>query len=146
MSVEICLKVYQRIYKLQCVCWTSDNSWMTSSDWFNFSLRSLSLSSLVASCRFDHNQSKEFQKGEDSKYQICELKHFRRFWPQVSPSNSRKIMHHIGGCRNKFSILVQTISGADYLNKHSHKLGETESPMCNQCNEENFESSWKPYF
>ena len=37
------------------------------------------------------------------------------------------------------NILVQTISGADYLNKHSHKLGETESPMCNQCNEEDTE-------
>ena len=26
--------------------------------------------------------NKECQKGEDSKYQICELKHFRKFWPK----------------------------------------------------------------
>ena len=48
-------------------------------------------------------------------------------------------MQHIGDCRKKFSIFTQTISGADYLNKHSNKIGAVDSPICNQCNEEGTE-------
>ena len=45
-------------------------------------------------------------------------------------------MNLIGRNRKAFSIYIQTTSGADYLNKYSYKIGESDSPHCRLCNEE----------
>ena len=79
---------------------------------------------------------KNYRNWEESKLQICELKHFRKFWPEIDASKSNKLMNLVGNSRRNFSIFVQTASGADYLNKYNYKIGETNSPCCDQCNEE----------
>ena len=73
--------------------------------------------------------------------QINEIAHFRRFWPEIDATKSNKIMTQIGRNRTQFSIFVQTLSGADYLNKYCFKLGETNSPICSLCNEDDTEEN-----
>ena len=77
---------------------------------------------------------KEFLNWKESNLQICEIKHFGRFWSEIDSSKSNKLMNLIGKSRTKFSIFVQTTSGADYLNKYCYKIGETENPLCRLCN------------
>ena len=74
-----------------------------------------------------------------SNLQINEIRHFRKFWPEIDPSKSNKLMTAIGRNRKHFSIFVQATSGADYLNKHSYKMGQAETPFCRLCNEDTYE-------
>ena len=50
-------------------------------------------------------------------------------------------MTQIGRNRRLFSIFVQTTSGADYLNKYQHKIGENDSPTCRLCNEDEYDEN-----
>ena len=84
---------------------------------------------------------KNYINWSESKLQICELKHFRKFWPEIDASKSNKLMTLVGNSRRNFSIFVQTASGADYLNKYSYKIGESNSPRCDQCNEDETEEN-----
>ena len=76
---------------------------------------------------------KEYVNWKDSDLQISEIKHFRKFWSKIDSSKSNKLMNLIGNSRTKFSIFIQATSGWDYLNKFSHKIGESESPLCRLC-------------
>ena len=64
------------------------------------------------------------------------MSHFRLFWPEIDASKSNKIMDFIGGSRKDFSIFVQLLSGADYLNKYRFKLGESNHDFCDHCGDE----------
>ena len=84
-----------------------------------------------------HNQwKKEYINWKESKLNICEIAHFREFWPEIDASKSNKVMDLIGKSRKDFSIYVQLTSGADYLNKYGHKLGEANHDYCDQCGDQ----------
>ena len=73
--------------------------------------------------------------------QINEIKHFRKFWPEIDASKTNKLMTQIGRNRKYFSIFVQATSGTDYLNKYSFKIGQAESPICRLCMEDDTEEN-----
>ena len=73
---------------------------------------------------------------EESKLGISKMSHFRLFWPEIDATKSNKIMDFIGESRKDFSIFVQLLSGADYLNKYQFKLGENDHDFCDQCGDE----------
>ena len=84
---------------------------------------------------------KNYVNWSTSKLQIGEMKHFRQFWPEIDSSKSNKLMNQLGRNRRGFSIFIQATSGADYLNKYSYKIGESDSPHCRLCEEDDEEET-----
>ena len=85
----------------------------------------------------------EYIHWENSKLGICEMTHFRKFWPTIDPSKANKVLDNLGHSRKDFSLFVQLTSGSDYLNNFGYKLGEADYMYCDQCKDQNTKENFE---